>query len=224
MLRKLAKDISGAVLVEFALVAPLMLIMYVGGVTVSDMISCNRKVTIATRELTDLVSRNMSPSIIYNRPGSASATTYLSAGGIVLAPYDLTKANEQISLLRVCDATHAYVVWTQAQTQNADGSTTAVATSTQTAGTLPTSQAQLAASVVTIPDNMVTAAMIPSSPDGTNVCNNLDVGTSTTTQVGTAGGWLFMGQIKYAYTPFMGFGPVTTNNMVDVIYMSPRLS
>ena len=224
MLNRLAFDRRASVLVEFALALPLLLVMYIGGYTVSDMIACNRKVTIATRELTDLVSRTMSPSIVYNAPGNATATSSLSAAAVVMAPYSLTQSVEQISLLRVCDASHAYVVWTQAQTQSADGSSVTSQTSSQTAGTLPANGTQTSANVVSIPANMVTSAMIPDSPDGTNVCNNLTPGTSNTTQVGTAGGWLFMGQVKYAYAPSIGLGPITTTTMVDVIYMSPRLS
>jgi len=224
MLTKLAFDRRASVLVEFALVLPLLLVMYIGGYTVSDMIACNRKVTIATRELTDLVSRTLSPSIVYNAPSSATATSSLSAAAVVVAPYSLTNSVEQISLLRICDASHAYVVWTQAQTQSADGSRVTAQTSEQTAGTLPTRGTQLAASVVAIPTNMVTSAMIPSSPDGSNICTNYGPGTSSTTQVGTAGGWLFMGQVRYAYKPWIGLGPIATTNMVNVIYMSPRLS
>lgn len=224
MLKQLARCRDGSVLVEFAFAMPLLLIMYLGGYAISDMIACNRKVTLATRELTDLVSRSISPSIIYNNPNGTSATSSLSAGAVVLAPYSLANATEQISLLRVCDANHAYVVWTQAQSQSADGSTVSAQTSSLTAGTLPAASTQSAASVVAIPDNMVSASMIPSSPDGSNVCNNLAPGTSSKTQVGTAGGWLFMGQITYVYTPFLGLGGMNTTNMVDVIYMSPRLS
>lgn len=223
MLKRLAHSTRGAVIVEFAVCLPVLLLLYVCGCGLSDMIACNRKVTTATRSLADLVSRTMSPTIIYNAPQNASATTYLSASAVVLAPYQLNNATEQISLLRVCDATHAYVVWTQAQTQNASGSTVTATTSSQTAGTLPASQTQSASSVVSIPSNMVTTPMIPTSPDGSDVCNNLAPSTSNTTQVGTAGGWLFMSKINYAYTPWMSFGVLSATQFTDTIYMVPRL-
>lgn len=223
MLRHLARATRGIALVEFALCLPVLIIMYLGGFAVLDMISCNRKVTTSTRAVVDLVSRTMSPAIIYNAPQSANATTYLSASAIALAPYDLSKATEQISLLRVCDATHAYVVWTQAQTQSSDGSTVTSATSTQTVGTLPAVQTQSASSVVSIPSSMVTTPMVPTSPDGTDVCNNLAPSTSNTTQVGTAGGWLFMGVITYQYTPGVNFFALPTTSLTKTIYMTPRL-
>ena len=224
MLKRLARNARGVAMVEFAIALPVMLVMYMGGYLVCDMIGCSRKVTIATRALTDMVSRNLSPSIIYNNPSGASGSSYLSASAVVLSPYSMANATEQISLLRVCDATHAYVVWTQAQTQNATGSTVTPTTSTQTAGTLPANATQSANNVVSIPSTMVTSVAVPSSPDGSDVCNNLAPSTSTATQVGTTGSWLFMGKITYVYTPAISLLPISTNTMSDVIYMSPRLS
>jgi Flp pilus assembly protein TadG len=224
MLKRLAHSTRGAVVVEFAVCLPVLLLLYICGCGLSDMIACNRKVTTATRSLADLVSRTMSPTIIYNAPQNASATSYLSASAVVLSPYQLNNATEQISLLRVCDATHAYVVWTQAQTQNANGSSPTATTSSQTAGTLPASQTQLASSVVSIPSNMVTTPMVPVSPDGSNVCGNLAPGTSTKTQVGTAGGWLFMSTFNYSYTPGVSFAALGAMQFTDTIYMVPGSS
>lgn len=223
LLRRSSDGVRGSVLAEFAISLPVLLLLYIGGYAVSDMIACNRKVATATRSLTDLVSRTMSPTIIYNAPQDANATSYLSASAVVLSPYQLSNSTQQISLLRVCDATHAYVVWTQAQTQNADGSTVTSTTSNQTAGTLPAAQTQLASSVVSIPANMVTTPIIPVSPDGSNVCSNLAPGTSTKTQVGTSGGWLFRGQIIYKYVPGVSYLAATSTTLGATIYMTPRL-
>lgn len=223
VLRRFAQNNRGAVLVEFALCLPLLLVLYLGGVSVSDMIACSRKTTTATRSLADLVSRTMSPAIVYNNPSIANARSQLSASAVVMAPYKLNKATQQISLVRICDATHAYVVWTQAQTQSVDGSTVTPTTSSHTAGTLPTPGTQLASTVISIPSNMVTSTMIPTSPDGSNVCNNFATGTSTKTQVGTAGGWLFVAKVTYSYTPGVSFFSLTPTPMSDTIYMVPRL-
>jgi Flp pilus assembly protein TadG len=223
MLRRLRDNTRGAVLVEFAFSLPVLLLLYTGGCALSDMIACSRKVTIASRSLVDLVSRTMSPAVIYNSPSSANAKSHMSAAAVVLSPYKLNNANEQISLLRVCDATHAYVVWTQAQTQSIDGSTVTATTSTHTAGTLPASGTQAANTVITIPSNMVTSTMIPTSADGSNVCNNLGPGDSDTTQVGTAGGFLYMARINYAFTPSVSFISLSNMQLTNTIYMVPRL-
>lgn len=223
MLKRLAQDASGVAIVEFAFALPVLLLLYMGGCCLSDMIACNRKVTVATRSLVDLVSRTMSPTVVYNDPNTANAKSYLSASAVVLSPYKLDVAKEQISLLRVCDASHAYVVWSQAQTQNADGSTVANATPDQVEGTLPTSEAQSANTVVSIPTNMITSTMIPTSPDGSNVCGNLAPGNSNKTQVGTAGGWLYRGKITYNFTPVISFIPLQNTTLAKTIYMVPRL-
>lgn len=223
MLRRLTRNTRGAVIVEFAFALPVLVLMYTGGVYLSDRVSASRKVTVATRSLVDLVSRTMSPTIIYNDPTSANAKSHLSASAVVLAPYKLDKAIQQVSLLRVCDATHAYVVWTQAQKQDVDGSGARHEDSDQKAGTLPRNEAQSADNIVSIPNNMITDTMIPVSPDGSSVCGNLAPGTSTKTQVGTAGGWLFMGKITYDYMPFVSYLPMTSTTMTETIYMVPRL-
>lgn len=223
MLRRFKQNTRGAVIVEFAFALPVLVLMYTGGVYLSDMVGCKRKVTVATRSLVDLVSRTMSPTIIYNDPLSANAKSHLSASAVVLTPYKLDKAAERISLIRVCDATHAYVVWTQAQTQNVDGSVVTTAPPNPTASTLPKNEAQSASNIVSIPSNMITPPMIPVSPDGSNVCGNLAPGTGTKTQVGTAGGWLFMGKITYNYEPFVSYLPLAPKTLTDTIYMVPRL-
>lgn len=223
MLKRFKQNTRGAVIVEFALSLPVLLLLYTGGYYLSDMIACKRKVTIATRSLVDLVSRTMSPAVIYNDTKSANAKSSLSASAVVLSPYKLDNATEQVSLLRVCDATHAYIVWTQAQTQNVDGSTVIAKTSEHTAGTLPTIEAQSAKSVVPIPSDMITSTMVPTSPDGSNVCGNLAPGDSNKIQVGTAGGWLYMGKITYNFTPAISFIPIDTTALTHTIYMVPRL-
>jgi Flp pilus assembly protein TadG len=204
MLRRLARDAGGVAMVEFAIVMPVLLVMFVGCFVISDMISCYRKVTITTRAMTDLVSRNISPTAGAN---SSMVSTYMGSAQLVMSPFNTANSTMQISLVRVCDASHAYVVWTQAQT----GANSA--TSSLTAG-----------SVVPIPANMVSAPIVPSSPDGSDVCNNTAPSTTTKTQVGTAGGYLFYGQVSFAYTPVVRYGTLTTTVMADQIYMSPRLN
>ena len=223
MLRRLLSCTSGTALIEFAFLLPVMLVLYFGGMTVSELIAVNRKVTVATRSLTDLVSRNMSPAIVYNDPAAGNANNFLSASAVSLAPYKLNVATQQISLLRVCDANHAYVVWTRARTQNSDGSSSTAIASSDTPGTLPTVERQPREAIVEVPADLVSPNMIPVSPDGTNVCNNLDPGTSTKTQVGTSGAFLYRGTVTYAYTPPIDFMSVGETTLSDTIYMSPRL-
>src|SRR2546429_5001265 len=50
-------DRSGVSAVEFALLLPLMLPLYVGGLEISNYVSAGRKVTITARSTADLVAR-----------------------------------------------------------------------------------------------------------------------------------------------------------------------
>ena len=43
----------GAVIVEFAFALPVLVLMYTGGVYLSDRVSASRKVTVATRSLVE---------------------------------------------------------------------------------------------------------------------------------------------------------------------------
>lgn len=215
MLRNLPKDIRAAVLVEFAICLPVLITMYLGSFVVTDMVNCSRKVTIATRALADLASHNLSPTAVQQMPTSASASSYLSASALVISPYNMANATETVSLLRVCDATHAFAVWTQSMTQTRTGT---VLTSPITVGV------PVAASIVTIPATMATSPMIPVSPDGSaGICSNYTASNSAKTQVGQAGGYLFNGKVIYYYNPVIGFGAYSITPMTDSIYMSNRL-
>lgn len=208
---------EGSVLVEFAICLPVLLLLYQIAFVLSDMVTCNRKVTVATRALTDMVSRNLSPTAITANPAAISATTYMSASAVVLTPYDISKATEQVALLRVCDAGHAWVVWTNAQTQTSAG-VAATATPVLTAGVLG------AASIVALPAAMVTSPMIPVNPNGTvGICGNFAASSSSLTQVGQAGGFIFVGQISFSYAPPYSYGLPATMALNDMIYMSPRI-
>ena len=59
-LRALAADRTGAPVVEFAMVLPVLLTAYLGSFVVLDAISCSRKVSVAANQVTDITSRYMS--------------------------------------------------------------------------------------------------------------------------------------------------------------------
>lgn len=226
MLRFPFRDSSGMVLMEFAIVLPVLLVMYLGAYTVSDMVACNRKVTIAATTLADLASHNLSPTTVSGAPSTTSGATYLSAGALVLTPYPMSSATETISLIRVCSTTQAYVVWSQTQTQNDAGT---VLTSPITAGT-PASP-----TLVTLPNGLLTTlsgsstyyplAPVTSNASTTNVniCANTP-SSGNTPVIGQAGAYLYLGTIKYNYSPSVSYKAIATTAMSNSIYMSPRLN
>ena len=221
-LRQIGADSSGAAMFEFVICLPVLILLYVVSYAVADVVSCSRKVTIATRTLNDLVSRSLSPTAIASNPSGTDATSLMSAAALTLTPYSSDKATENVALVRVCDSSHAYVIWTQAVTFTS-GATNA-ATPILTAGALSSK------SVISLPSGMVTTPMVPTSPDGSNVCNNFATGTSTTTQVGTAGTFIFLAEVDYTYVPFDSgkqlnmFGFQASVPLGAILYMTPRLT
>jgi hypothetical protein len=94
----LLRDRSGTALIEFAIVLPLLLTLFIGGYVCADMIASARKVTVATRALADLVSRNVSPS---SPVTSATLTTYLNSAQLVMTPMPASLTTLQITELRL---------------------------------------------------------------------------------------------------------------------------
>ncbi len=219
MLRHLLRDTGASTILEFAICLPVLTLLYIGSYIVVDEVACSQKAAIATRTLTDLLSRSLSPSAIVSNPSGTDATALMTAAAITLTPYSPVNATENVALLRVCDSSHAYVIWSQAITYKANG-TSQAATPALTAGSLTSN------SVVSLPANMLTSSspLTPTSPDGSNICQNFGTGTSTKIQAGTAGGFLFLAQVDFAYVPMTGFGFPTSIKLGNILYMSPRLS
>jgi Flp pilus assembly protein TadG len=76
----LRADRRGTSAIEFALLLPMMLTLYVGGTEISSAIAIDRKVTITARTVTDLVSR---ASFI----STPDMSDILAASAAVMAPY-----------------------------------------------------------------------------------------------------------------------------------------
>ena len=57
-----AGDTKGVSAVEFALVLPLMLTLYLGGAELAQAISASRKVTLVSRTVADLAAQSLQPS------------------------------------------------------------------------------------------------------------------------------------------------------------------
>src|SRR5882757_9951864 len=75
-----ARDRRGVSAVEFAMLLPLMVTLYLGVVEVSTGVAIDRKVTLTTRTMADLASRVTSIN-------NADMTNMLNASAAVIAPY-----------------------------------------------------------------------------------------------------------------------------------------
>jgi Flp pilus assembly protein TadG len=99
-----AKDKRGVSAVEFAMLLPLMLTLYLGGVEVSQGISIDRKVTLTARTVADLVAQVSSID-------TAGVNAALGAATAVMAPYPDSKAKVTVSVVDIDANGNAKVKW-----------------------------------------------------------------------------------------------------------------
>lgn len=90
--RTLAKSEDGISAVEFALIAPLMAVIYFGCIELSIMMTLDRKVTGATAALGDLTSRAASVN-------NDELTDIFEATRMVMQPNDMTGARMRVTSL-----------------------------------------------------------------------------------------------------------------------------
>jgi len=107
LLRRLKRDARGVALLEFAFVAPILLVLFVGGYQVMDATSAYRKVTRTVRTLADLTSQSTSLT-------TAQADQILNTSNKVMAPYPTANAVLRISQVQVSATGVATITWSRA--------------------------------------------------------------------------------------------------------------
>jgi Flp pilus assembly protein TadG len=110
------RDIHGVSAVEFALLLPLMLTMYLGGSEVAQAIATSRKVTLVSRTIADLASQSASIT-------DASMDNILKASAAVISPYASSKLKVTVSEVKIDANGAATIVWsdTLGGTERTDG-------------------------------------------------------------------------------------------------------
>jgi Flp pilus assembly protein TadG len=103
-LRRLAGDQRGVSAVEFALLLPLMLSMYLGSVELSQGISAQRKVTVTSRTICDLVSQVASIN-------NSDMTNALNAASSVMAPFPVGNLKVTVSSVKIDASGNATIEW-----------------------------------------------------------------------------------------------------------------
>jgi Flp pilus assembly protein TadG len=98
------KDERGVSAVEFAMLLPLMITLYLGSVEISQGVGIDRKVTLTTRTVADLASQVSSIN-------NADMTNMLNATAAVIAPYDQSKLKVVVSAVTVDSNGTAKIAW-----------------------------------------------------------------------------------------------------------------
>jgi Flp pilus assembly protein TadG len=102
--RRLARDERGISAVEFAMLLPLMVTLYLGGVEVSQAVAVDRKVTLVSRTLGDLVAQATNVT-------TADMTNIMAASAAIVVPYSDSKLKITVSSVKIDSAGVAKIAW-----------------------------------------------------------------------------------------------------------------
>jgi Flp pilus assembly protein TadG len=141
---RLRHDTRGVAAVEFALIAPVMVLLYLGGVELTRVIGADRKVSLASRVAADLVAREKAAI-------SATMMTTICKGTLaMLAPFPTGTLNITISSIVTSATGKSTIGWTRVFS-NGNCSSSAAGTGPLAAGavvSLPTGLAVNGASLI----------------------------------------------------------------------------
>jgi Flp pilus assembly protein TadG len=127
--RDLIGDNSGIAATEFAVIVPVMLVMFFGMVEFSSGVAVDRKVTLMARTLSDLTSQSTTVS-------SSDMTNFFAASGAIMTPYSSAPTKGTITELYIDPSTLvARVQWSNGSVPRAAGSTVAIPSALAVAGT-----------------------------------------------------------------------------------------
>lgn len=129
-LRRFLRDKRGVSAVEFAMLLPLMITLYIGGVEVSSAIAVDRKVTLVARTLGDLVAQSTSVN-------ATDMTNILNAATTVVQPYSDTPLKVVVSRVDIDANSAAKIYWSKTKngTARAVNSTVTLPAALNTANT-----------------------------------------------------------------------------------------
>ena len=130
------RDRSGIAATEFAVIVPLMLVMFFGVVEFSQGVAVDRKVTMVARTVSDLTSQ--APSSAPQATQSTINDTYLqnvfTASIAMFQPYVASPTNAQVSEIYVDSTGTAKIQWSKAATILGNATQATLTASSRSAG------------------------------------------------------------------------------------------
>jgi Flp pilus assembly protein TadG len=112
----LLRNTSGIAAVEFAMVLPIMLVLFFGTVEMSNGVAVYRKVTLMAHTLSDLTSQSQEVQ------GSDLSNFFAASTGVMM-PYSSTPISQTITELWVNPSGQVFVQWSSGTTPLTPGST-----------------------------------------------------------------------------------------------------
>lgn len=125
--RDFVADTRALAATEFAVIVPLMLVMFFGTVEFSSAVAIDRKVTLIARTLSDLTSQSTTLA-------DADMQNTFTASISIVMPYDATLVKGSISQIYIDADSIATVQWSKAGTIASGATQATLATSGRKAG------------------------------------------------------------------------------------------
>ena len=126
--RGFGSDERGVSAVEFALIAPMMIGLYLGCVEVSDGVSADRKVSLTAAALANLTAQVATIS-------TADMTNIFDASSAIIAPYSASKLKVTVTCIAIDANNVARVKWSQTRNGTAKSGTITIPTALAVAST-----------------------------------------------------------------------------------------
>lgn len=123
-LRRFGHKENGVSAVEFAILLPVMLTLYLGGVEVTQAVSADRKVTLIVHSIADLTARTTNVSL-------TDVQNILAAGTAIASPYNTNNLTMVVSSVLIDATGKATIDWSVPSTS------TATARSGDVTGSIP---------------------------------------------------------------------------------------
>jgi Flp pilus assembly protein TadG len=120
--RELARDIRGNAAIEFAMIVPLMLVMFFGTIEFSSAVAVDRKLALVSQGLADLASR-------YTTVTDTDLSNFSIIGDAMLTPYSSSLLKTTITELYIDPSTGvARAQWSKGDAPRTPGSAAPVPT------------------------------------------------------------------------------------------------
>jgi Flp pilus assembly protein TadG len=108
MLKRFRKDNKGLAAVEFALIAPVMILMFYGATELSSALDCNSRVSRVSATVADLVAQSTTVS-------TTDTTNIFGAANAILYPYASANAKIVVTSLTSDASGKVTIGWSEAQ-------------------------------------------------------------------------------------------------------------
>jgi Flp pilus assembly protein TadG len=103
-IKQFSTERGGVAAIEFAILSPMMLALFLGSVELSTGVAINRKAAIAAHTVADLASQ-------YTNITNADMTNILNAASDIVYPYSASNLQTVVSELAIDAQGNATVVW-----------------------------------------------------------------------------------------------------------------